>query len=132
MKKALVLIILFCCLIILSCAASKQQTQPTQQTQSSDFVPVDKPPVLIKRAAPEYPEEARQQGITGTVWVKALIDKSGKVAEVVVVDDSSENVSYFKDSAIKAAYHDKWEPSKSKEGKPLAAWVTFRIDYKLK
>ena len=132
MKKDIELMILCCCLMILSCAASKQQAQQTDLPQSGEFVPVGKPPEQIKAVTPEYPEEAAKLGITGTVWVKAMVDSLGNVADVVVVEDKGENVNDFKYSAIRAAFRTLWKPALSKDGKPITVWVTYKIEYKFR
>ena len=41
---------------------------------------------LLKRVAPEYPEEARKENITGTVVLRAIIDKSGAVRDLELLE----------------------------------------------
>lgn len=42
----------------------------------NDFVPVDKMPQVVTPINPQYPEDARQNGIEGTAYVKVLVDFS--------------------------------------------------------
>jgi TonB family protein len=42
-------------------------------------------PHLLNRVTPIYPPEARARGVTGTVWINAIIGKDGSVKETEVV-----------------------------------------------
>ena len=47
-------------------------------------------PVLVKQVAPEYPVEARAEGIVGTVMVQATVNKDGVVMDPKVVESSGD------------------------------------------
>ncbi len=94
------------------------------------FVPFEEAPVQITTVQPKYPELAQKANITGVVWVKALVDKEGKVRNVLIVKDSGANAG-FEESAIEAAKETVWKPAIS-NGQPIAVWVTYKVEFRLK
>jgi protein TonB len=94
------------------------------------FVPFEEAPVQITSVQPKYPELAQRANIQGTVWVKALVDKEGKVRDVLIVKDSGANAG-FEEAAIEAAKQTVWKPAIS-NGQPIAVWVTYKVEFKLK
>jgi protein TonB len=94
-----------------------------------EFVPFDELPVPINPGRPPYPELARKAGIEGTVWVKALVDKRGKVRDALVVKESGANAG-FEEAAIQHAYTIAYKPAIS-NGQPIAVWVTYPVHFRL-
>jgi protein TonB len=94
------------------------------------FVPFEDAPVQITSVQPKYPELAQKANIQGSVWVKALVDKEGKVRDVLIVKDSGANAG-FEEAAIEAAKQTVWKPAIS-NGQPIAVWVTYKVEFKLK
>jgi periplasmic protein TonB len=95
-----------------------------------EFVPFEDAPVQITQVQPKYPELAQRANIQGTVWVKALVDKEGKVRDVLIAKDSGANAG-FEEAAIDAAKQTVWKPAIS-NGQPIAVWVTYKVEFKLK
>lgn len=95
-----------------------------------EFVAYEEAPEKIEEVKPVYPEMARRAGIEGVVWVNALVDKEGKVRDVIIVKDSGANAG-FEEAAIDAAKKTTWKPAIS-NGQPVALWVTYKIVFKLK
>jgi protein TonB len=93
-----------------------------------EFVPVEKQPEMILQTQPVYPQIAKSAGLTGTVWVKALVDKDGNVRQAMV--GKSSGSAALDDEAVKAAYKNKFTPG-VQNGRPVAVWVTYRVDFKL-
>jgi protein TonB len=93
-----------------------------------DFVPFEKPPAVIKRVEPVYPELARKAGIEGKVIVKVWIDKHGKVKEALVLKSS---VELLNDAALTAAKQWEFTPAMMKLG-PVDVWSTLTFNFKLK
>jgi len=93
-----------------------------------DFVTVDEMPEMTHQESPVYPEAEKEKGIEGEVWVKALVGKDGKVAQAVL--GKSSGVQSFDDEALKAAWKCTYTPAKI-DGKPIATWVTYRVEFKL-
>lgn len=95
-----------------------------------EFVPFEEAPVQITSVQPKYPELAQRASIQGTVWVKALVDKEGKVRDAIIAKESGANAG-FEEAAIEAAKQTVWKPAIS-NGQPIAVWVTYKVEFKLK
>jgi len=93
-----------------------------------EFVPVEIYPEMIHQVEPDYPRLARQAGITGTVWVKALINEEGKVLKAIVAK-SSGTVS-LDDAAVEAASKNLFKPG-IQNGRPVKVWVTYPVEFTL-
>jgi TonB family protein len=76
-----------------------------------------------------YPDEAREQGLEGTVMVRVFIDESGK-AKDVIISKSSEN--YLLDSAaVKTAKTFTFSPA-MRGNEALQTWVQVPIEFRLR
>jgi protein TonB len=95
-----------------------------------EFVPYEEAPVIIEQVDPVYPPMAQRAGITDIIWVKALVDKDGRVKDVKIVKSSGANAG-FEEAAIEAAMATQWKPAIS-NGQPVAVWTTYRIIFKLR
>jgi protein TonB len=93
----------------------------------ADFVPVEKQPVPTNAPAPPFPDNARRLGLEGTVWVKMLVDKEGKVKKTVVL--KSDN-PMFDEAALAAAAKWTFTPAVMNNG-PVAVWVSQPFRFKL-
>jgi protein TonB len=92
-----------------------------------DFVPFEKPPAVIKRVDPKYPELARKAGIEGRVILKVWIDKRGKVKDVVILKGAAEMLD---NAAIAAAKQWEFTPAMMKLG-PVDVWSTLTFNFRL-
>ncbi len=101
--------------------------QASQETAPAGLVPVDTQPGLVKNAMPVYPEEAKKNGLEGTVYVKIWIDEEGKVKDAVIEKSDSET---FNQPSIDAAKQFQFTPA-LKDGTPVSVWVTVPFKYKL-
>jgi TonB family protein len=95
-----------------------------------EFVPYDEPPVQLTEVEYEYPPLAKQAGIEGTVFVKALVDKNGKVRDAIIMKESGSSAG-FEEIALKAAYQIKYKPAIS-NNQPVAVWVVYPVRFTLK
>lgn len=93
-----------------------------------EFIPVETMPEMIHQTQPEYPRLAKQAGITGVVWVKALVDKEGNVRNAMV--GKSSGTASLDDAAVKAAYNNKFRPG-IQNGRPVNVWVTYKVTFNL-
>jgi TonB family protein len=93
-----------------------------------EFVPREIDPEMIYEASLEYPRLAKQAGITGVVWVQALVGKDGNVRDTRV-GKSSGTIS-LDEAAIKQAKQCKFKPG-IQNGRPIACWVTYRVLFTL-
>ena len=84
------------------------------------------PPKLIKVVDPVYPEEARRQGLEGTVIVSVKTDEDGKVIAAMVL----RSVPGLDEAAIAAVKQWVYEPLVL-EGKAVKALFTVTVRFKL-
>jgi len=98
--------------------------------QPEEFVPYDELPVPLSEGEYEYPPLARQAGIEGTVWIKALVDKNGNIRDAFVFK-SSGSPAGFDEVAKEAAFKIKYKPAISNK-QPVSVWVVYPVCFKLK
>jgi len=63
-----------------------QHQEAEQKSEKKDI----KPPKLIKKVEPVYPDEAKKAGVEGTVTLEAMTDTRGRVQEVKVLNSVPE------------------------------------------
>ncbi len=105
----------------------EQDVKVEVDEEPPDFVPVEKQPVPVKQISPEYPEIAKRAGVQGTVWVKCLVDKEGKVKKAVIMKSDAE---IFNDPAIAAALQWVFTPAIMNNG-PVAVWAAIPFRFTL-
>lgn len=91
-----------------------------------EFVAVDEEPVRLRIDPPVYPDVARSAGIEGTVLVRVLVDKEGKVKDVIVI----EPIPLLEEAAVKCARTAVFRPAIS-QGRPVEVWVVMPVTFKL-
>lgn len=102
--------------------------QPTDEDPDINaFVAVEKYPEIVVQTQPEYPEIARRAGITGKVWVKVLVDKTGKPKKAVIMKTDSE---LFNDVSIAAAMKCVFTPA-LQNNNPISVWIVLPYRFTL-
>lgn len=91
-----------------------------------EFVPVEINAEMIYYETPVYPRLAEQAGLTGLVWVKALVGSDGSVKDAVVYKSSG--TPALDEAAIAAAPKNKFKPA-IQNGRPVAVWVAYKVDF---
>ncbi|MDZ7374044.1 MAG: energy transducer TonB [candidate division KSB1 bacterium] len=86
-----------------------------------------KPPVLLEKVEPQYPEEARKQGLEGAVTLYLLVSEEGKV-EVAWVKKSSGH-KILDDAAVEYAKGLRFAPAR-KGSKPVSVWMSWIVRYR--
>jgi protein TonB len=94
------------------------------------FIAYEEPPAPIRAIQPIYPKLAQRAGVEGIVWLKVLIDKNGNVPEVLVLKKSRTDAG-FEEAAVEATKQTSWRPAIS-NGQPVAVWVTYAVNFKLR
>jgi TonB family protein len=84
-----------------------------------------KMPHRLVTVEPEYPQEARLQGISGNVIVEALIGRKGEIAALHVM----RGVKGLDQAALDAVRHWVFEPT-SVGGKPVPVIVTLIVNFR--
>jgi TonB family protein len=134
--KNLSVILLLLAVTVFGCSSRKSNVEiPTNDVDDiihnpQQAVEYTEPPIQIEAVKPIYPYHAERDGITGTVWLQALIDSTGKVADVRIAKDSGKNAG-FEEAAVTAARKTKWAPAKNND-RPVSIWVTYKVEFDLK
>jgi protein TonB len=88
------------------------------------------PPLVIVRVMPEYPWNARLEGIEGEVVLEAVIDEHGEVVrDKVVVVRALEQLD---DAAIDALKRWKFRPARDRNGRAVKALVRVPLRFVLR
>jgi len=95
-----------------------------------EFVPYEKPPGVVTKTPPIYPDLARIAGVEGDVYLDILVDKEGRVRDVQVIRASGTNVG-FEEAAVEAVKKWTFFPA-IQNGKPVACWLTQPIKFQVK
>ncbi len=98
---------------------------PVSTTGYADFF--DRPPVLIERVDPVYPEMARQAELEGVVLLKVGIDEFGQVREALVL----KSVPGLDEAALDAIYRWKFQPAMQRDV-PVPVWYSVPIRFSLR
>jgi len=105
-------------------------TKDSSVEKSEEVAPekqdVDIMPEMIYEKQPVYPEEAKNEKIEGTVWVKVFVGEDGLVVKSEISKSSGSET--LDKSALEAALECKYKPA-TKDGKPISTWVTYKVDF---
>jgi len=94
----------------------------------NEFIPVEKSPQVVFAEKPKYPDVAQRANMEGYVWVKILVDKTGKPKKAVVIKESGGEL--FNEAAINAAMKYQFTPAVMNTG-PVAVWVAIKFNFQL-
>jgi len=115
-------------------AVNTQLSRVTEKDWSDDQLPVAVPffklteiPRFLHQEMPEYPETMRSLGKTGRVILSVLIDKTGRVRSITVLESNGEE---FDQAAIKAIMASSFIPARI-DGNPVAVRLKLPITFKL-
>lgn len=89
---------------------------------------VDVHPSPLQPVLPDYPPNAGEKGVAGTITLLLLIDEQGIVKEVSVVEAKPEG--YFEESAMGAFRAARFAPAQ-KNGRAVKSRVLIRVTYEL-
>lgn len=92
-----------------------------------EFIAVDEEPMRIRIDPPIYPTVAREANIEGTVLVRVLVGKDGKVKDVIVV----EGPEPLRAAADRSARTAVWRPALI-DNQPVEVWVLMPVTFKLR
>jgi TonB family protein len=94
------------------------------------FIAFDEPPAQVTLAQPSYPDLALKAGEFGKVFLRVFVDIEGKVKAVLVEKTTNPGIG-FEEEAVDAAWKTTWRPAIS-NGLPVAVWVSYAVEFKLK
>ncbi len=105
----------------------EQDKKEQEKEKVSDVGKDVKPPKLIKKVEPVYPDEARKAGIEGTVTVEATTDNRGRVQKVKVL----RSIPELDQAAVDAVKQWVYEPMII-DGKPHGIVFTITCRFSMK
>jgi TonB family protein len=109
--------------------AQSEDMQKKREEFRKDAVPLKgdlKPPKLIKKVEPVYPDEARKNGVQGVVILEAKIGERGQVIDAMIL----RSVPQLDQAAIDALKQWVYEPM-TLNGKPIKTLITVTVRFKL-
>jgi protein TonB len=106
---------------------------PPPVAKAPEHTVVRTPPSTAGKGAritqPEYPPASRRAGEAGSVTLKCYVKEDGRCSEVSVVKSSG--FDKLDEAAVKEVQRNwKFVPGKE-DGKPVAAWHTFAVTFRL-
>ncbi len=101
---------------------------PNSLKRERGFVPYDVMPQVVHVEPPIYPEEAKKDGIVGTVYVKILINNNGIPINALIAKSSN---PIFNEASLNAALASKFSPFKRK-GHNQKMWVMVPFKFALR
>jgi protein TonB len=84
-------------------------------------------PVPVSATPPSYPPLAFQRRVSGTVWLRALVDENGAVADASV-DRASPTGLGFEGAAMKSVRTRVYRPA-TKRGVPVRVWLPIAVEF---
>jgi protein TonB len=93
---------------------------PTEEYLVSDM------PQVLSEVKPVYPKDAKEKELQGSVVMDILIDASGRVRQVSVVEGDS----LFRSGAVEAMKKFLFRPAKV-DGKPVAVRIRYSLRFQL-
>lgn len=91
---------------------------------------IKKPPRPIIWQLPEYPESERKSRVEGFVKANIHVDATGKVTEVIILENSTNNDKCAQ-AARKAAFASRFLPAQE-NGKAVPAWISQQYEFRIK
>lgn len=93
---------------------------------SEPYVFVDELPEPVHIVQPSYPELAKSAGIGGTVYLKALVGKDGRVLDVIVV----KSIPLLDEAAVTALRQWVFKPGFANR-RPVSLWIGLPVRFSL-
>lgn len=82
---------------------------------------------LITKPEPAYTKDARDNKVEGTVIIRAVLSKTGRVENIRVFQGLADGLT---EEAIKAARQIEFVPA-TKDGKPVSMWIQLEYNFSL-
>jgi TonB family protein len=122
-------VLLIACLLLSNPGEVKPQDKPADAGETDKIYKpseLDEKPVVDKRSRDESVPSAPGCKGQGTVLLRAVMRKSGKVTDVKIIEKSK--CSVFDERAIRATQKTKFKPAK-KDGVGVSTYMTFEYNY---
>jgi TonB family protein len=107
--------------------AAEAPAKPAKPPDGQPAGALTKAPAVVTPAQPEYPPEAKAQGLTGAVTLQIEISATGQVVDAVVTGPAGHG---FDEAALAAARKLVFSPAEI-DGKPAAVRIEYRYEFAL-
>jgi protein TonB len=105
---------------------------PPPPPRRGDLVDVNDPgvtpPAIASEGRSPYPPLALERRLSGTVWLKALVDETGRVVEVALVRTSAPGLG-FEDAAIALVRSRVYTPA-TMQGVPVRVRLPIKVEFR--
>jgi protein TonB len=111
-------------------AVGNKAADPTTVKQGGGLTPlaeVDSGPVPLDEVRIPYPDQARADGVEGTVTLMIVVDAEGKVTSARVINGPGHGLN---EAALNAIRRFRFRPARQ-EGKPVAVETRFAYTFEL-
>lgn len=112
MMRGLCAIVIACCAVVVSCGGKRDLVVP----------------VLLDYRL-DYPEEARRQGMEGTVQVRVRVNRDGRVEETAIALSSGNCL--LDSAAVRTAQTFRFSPA-MKDGQAVRSWVLVPVEFRFR
>lgn len=106
-------------------------SEPEEPARNAGVYPVVPPggtqPRVISRVVPNYPSSARARGIEGTVVLRAIVHRDGRVSDVEVLRDIGGAAG---DAAAEAVRRWRFKPA-TVNGEPIDVYYSVTVNFRL-
>jgi TonB family protein len=85
-------------------------------------------PSLVSKVDPEYTEQARRTGLSGTVLLRTVIDENGVPTQVAVIRGLGSGLD---EKAIECVKQWRFHPAVTKDGRPIPVEVSLEVNFSL-
>ncbi|MGH9761345.1 MAG: energy transducer TonB [Blastocatellia bacterium] len=99
---------------------------PIPWTVAEADAPIDVAPVVLAKSMPTYTEDARADGILGSVGLRVLVSPEGRVKQVQVTNPLPDGLTQ---EAVRSVQGSLFKPAMSK-GAPASCWLSLNIEFK--
>jgi TonB family protein len=83
-------------------------------------------PSLVSKVDPEYTEQARRSGLSGTVLLRTVIDENGAPTQVAVIRGLGSGLD---EKAIECVKQWRFHPAVTKDGRPIPVEVSLEVNF---
>ena len=99
---------------------------PPEEEEAIHLTGEVRPPILVEKVQPDYPEVARQARLPGKVILEIVVDRAGHVELSRILKSDR----LFDQAAIEAVERWRYEPA-LQAGRPVKVYLTVVVDFRL-
>ncbi len=114
------------CALVLGLLAAPSVRASDPEAEAVEFGPGIEAPKLLNSIRATYPAAAKDDGIAGTVVIRALIDRNGRVKKTEIVSSPDKHLAK---AALAAMTMREYAPAR-RDGEPIAVWVTESFEFR--